>query len=60
MRLMALITEPQSVARFLRHRGEPTEPRARAPPREPPYFKTLVRRRPASESSQQGELFDEH
>ena len=26
MRLMALITEPQSVARFLRQRGEPTEP----------------------------------
>ena len=61
MRLLALITEPQSVQRFLRYRGEPTEPPARAPPRDPPYFKTLVvRRRPASETSQQGELFEEH
>ncbi len=61
MRLLAVITEPQNVARFLRHRGEPTEPPARAPPRDPPYFKTLVvRRRPSNESSPQGELFEEH
>jgi hypothetical protein len=54
MRLVALVTEPQSVA-SLRHRGEPTEPPARAPPRDPPYFKTLVvRRRPTPESSRQG------
>lgn len=61
MRRMALITEPQSVQRFLRHRGEPYEPPARAPPRAPPFFKTLVvRRRATSERSQQGELFEEH
>jgi hypothetical protein len=61
MHLMALITEPQSVQRFLRHRGEPTEPPARAPPRDPPYFKTLVvRRRQPTETSTQRELFEEH
>ena len=52
---------PQSVARFLRHRGEPAEPPARAPPRDPPYFKTLVvRRRQPTETSSQRELFEEH
>jgi hypothetical protein len=61
MRLMALITEPWGVARFLRHRGEPTEPPARASPRDPPYFKTLVvRRRRPTETSTQRELFEEH
>jgi hypothetical protein len=61
MRLMALITEPQSLARFLRHRGEPTEPPARAPPRDPPYFKSLVvRRQQSTQTSPQRELFEEH
>ncbi len=61
MRLMALITEPQSVARLLRHRGEPTEPPARAPPRDPPYFKSLVvRRQQPTQTSPQRELFEEH
>ncbi len=60
MRLLALITKPQSVARFLLHRGQPTQPPARAPPRDPPHFKTLVvRRRPVSDSSQQQELFED-
>ena len=61
VRLLALITKPQSVARFQRHRGEPTEPPARAPPRDPPYFKTLVvGRRQPTETSTQRELFEEH
>ena len=61
MRLLAVITDPQSVARFLRHRGEPTQPPARAPPRDPPYFKPLVvQRRHPGEPSTQGELFQEH
>lgn len=61
MRLLAVITDLRSAARFLRHRGEPTEPPARAPPRDPPYFKTfVVRRRQPTETSPQQELFEEH
>jgi hypothetical protein len=61
MRLLAVITDPQSVARLLRHRGEPTEPLTRAPARAPPYFKShVVRRRKPPEPSQQPELFEEH
>ena len=36
MRLLALVTESNNVARFLRHLGEPTEPPRRAPARDPP------------------------
>jgi hypothetical protein len=58
MRLLAVITDLTQVARFLRHRREPP---ARAPPRDPPYFKTLVvRRRQPTETSTQRELFEEH
>jgi hypothetical protein len=61
MRLLAVITDLTQVARFLHHRREPTEPPARAPPRDPPYFKTLVvRRRQPTETSTQRELFEEH
>jgi hypothetical protein len=45
MRLLAVLTDLTQVTRFLHHRREPTEPPARAPPRDPPYFKTLVVRR---------------
>ena len=37
MRLVALVKDAESVARFLRHQGEPTEPPRRAPARGPPY-----------------------
>ena len=61
MRLLAVITDLAQVARFLHHRQEPTEPPACAPPRDPPYFKTLVvRRRQPTEPSTQRELFEEH
>jgi hypothetical protein len=54
VRLLAIIAEPQSAARFLRHRGEPTEPPARARSRDPPYFKSLVvRRHPGGETAPQ-------
>jgi hypothetical protein len=36
MRLLALVTEPKNVERFLSHLGEPTEPPPRAPARDPP------------------------
>lgn len=45
MKLIALVQEPKSIARFLRHVGEPYAPPARAPPRPPPYYKTAVIRR---------------
>ncbi|HEX2873560.1 MAG TPA: transposase [Polyangiaceae bacterium] len=61
LRLLAVITDLTEVARFLHHRREPTEPPARAPPRVPPYFKTLVvRRRQPTETSTQQQLFEEH
>ena len=60
MRLLALITEPPNVARFLRHLGEPTEPPPRAPARAPPFTRSRVLRRRDEERSAQRELFEEH
>jgi hypothetical protein len=55
MRLVALVTAAQSVARILNHLGEPTEPPARAPARGPPYFASRAERRPPAT---QRELFE--
>jgi hypothetical protein len=60
MRLLALITEPPEVARFLRHVGESTEPPSRAPARDPPYWQSRVLRRRHDEPSAQRGLFEEH
>jgi hypothetical protein len=60
MRLLALITDPPNVARFLRHLGEPTEPPPRAPARDPPFWQSRVLRRRHEEHSAQRELFEEH
>lgn len=60
MRLLALITDPPNVARFLRHLGEATEPPPRAPARDPPFTQSRVRRRRHDEHSVQRELFEEH
>ena len=49
MRLLAMLTEPKSVSRYLRGLGEPTEAPARAPARGPPFWKSLVLRRAASD-----------
>ena len=54
-KVIALVRDPEGIARFLRHLGEPTEPPPLSPARAPPYFQSRVlRRRPAD----QGELFD--
>ena len=45
MKLLAMVTEPNSIRRLLRHLGEPTEPPAREPARGPPYWKSRVLRR---------------
>jgi hypothetical protein len=63
MRLLAVITDRASAARFLRHRGEPSEPptRAPAPARAPPYWQSkIVRRHGQTEQSSQLGLFEEH
>jgi Putative transposase len=45
MRLVALITDPKQVRRFLRGIGEPTDAPARQPARGPPYWQSRVLRR---------------
>jgi hypothetical protein len=49
VRLLAMVTEPKSVARYLRALGEPTDAPARAPARGPPFWKSRVLRRAASD-----------
>jgi hypothetical protein len=44
MKLVAMITEPRSIARFLSALGEPTDVPARSPNRGPPYWKSTVLR----------------
>ena len=51
MRLVALVTEPASIRRFLRGLGETTDAPARAPARGPPYWKSRVLRRAADDTS---------
>jgi hypothetical protein len=45
MHLLAIVTEPRQVRRFLAEIGEPTEPPARSPNRGPPYWQSTVLRR---------------
>jgi hypothetical protein len=47
MKLLALVTESKSVARYLRAIGEPTDTPGRSPSRGPPYWKSIVLRRKA-------------
>jgi hypothetical protein len=47
MRLLAMVTEPKSITRYLRSLGEPTDAPARSPPRGPPYWKSRALRRTA-------------
>jgi Putative transposase len=61
MRLLAVITDLASAARFLRRCGEPTEPPKPGPARDPPYWQSkIVRRHGQSEQSSQLGLFEEH
>ncbi len=47
MKLLAMVTEPKGVARFLKKLGEPTDVPARSPSRGPPYWRksTVLRRK---------------
>jgi hypothetical protein len=56
MQVVALVTDPDSIARYLTHLGEPTEPPPLAPARGPPYYQSRVLRRRGSE--RQVEMFE--
>jgi hypothetical protein len=60
MRLLALVTEPASVARLLRHMAEPTEPPPRAPARDPPFWQSRARRHRDHDFTTELGLFEEH
>ncbi len=46
-KLVAMMTVPKEIQRYLRALGEPTEPPARTPARGPPYWQSRVLRRQA-------------
>jgi hypothetical protein len=55
MRLKALMQEPENIARYLRHLGEPTQPPPLAPARAPPFWRVReLRRKPQAQT----EMFD--
>lgn len=45
MKLLAMVTDPTSVRRYVKSVDEAVEPPARAPPRGPPYWQSTVLRR---------------
>ena len=47
MKLIALVTEPKSIVRYLTKLAEPIDVPARAASRGPPYWKSTVLRRKA-------------
>jgi hypothetical protein len=49
MKLRALVFRADSIERYLRHLGEPTEPLPLSPARGPPYFKSRALRRKLGE-----------
>jgi hypothetical protein len=52
MKLLAMVTEPKSVTRYLAKIGEPSDVPARSPNRGPPYWKSTVLRRQAGSDGQ--------
>ena len=54
VKLRALVRDPESIERFLRHQNLWTLPRGLAEARPPPYFRSVTRRKPTS----QVELFE--
>ena len=47
MKLVAMLTDPLSLRRYLVAHAEPTEPLARSPSRGPPHWKSTVLRQKA-------------
>ena len=54
VKLRALVRDPKSIERFLRHQGLWTEPLGLAEARPPPYFRGITRLKP----TRQAELFE--
>jgi hypothetical protein len=54
MKLRALVRDPASIERFLRHQGLWTEPLGLAEARPPPYFRSVTR----VKATRQAELFE--
>ncbi len=54
----ALVTDPASIARYLRSLGEPADAPPLSPARAPPYWKSRVLRRKPAQQFDQTELFD--
>jgi hypothetical protein len=54
MRLLAVIKEPVSIARYLAAMGEASKVPRRSPGRGPPYWKSQVLRRQVLEDEQHG------
>jgi len=54
MRLLAMVTDPKSIRRYLAKVGEPTEPPARSPSRGPPFWKSVVLRQKMLEGADLG------
>ena len=57
MQLKAFVTRRESIERFLRSLGEPTDAPGLSPARDPPFYKSRVLRRRASGQHLQRELF---
>ena len=55
MRLLAMVTEPASIAHYLAATGEATEVPRRSPGRGPPYWKSQVLRRQVLGDEDSGE-----
>ena len=52
MKVVALVTDPDRIARYLRSIGEPTDPPNLSPARGPPYYQSRVVRRGPSQQTQ--------
>ena len=55
MKIIALVRDPQSIARYLRHLGLPTEEPSMAPARGPPFWQSRVLRRRYGEPPDAGQ-----
>jgi hypothetical protein len=55
MKLLAIVKDPASIARYLSTAGEPSEVPRRSPKRGPPYWKSRVLRRLALGEEDAGE-----
>ena len=55
MKIIALVRAPQSIARYLRHLGLPTEEPSMAPARGPPFWRSRVLRRRYGEPPDAGQ-----